>query len=839
MEKTLQIEKELQLKTVQNKPRSITSSTSEANTAGAVDDENFPPLAVPLEYEQGLDVEDLEEWVVASDSEEEWDSCACDSDVEGSEKCLAKCSDHEEECMIKGLASKSGFSERDNITLPKPNVPPPQNPKDQNLQASDCPYGKNCCLGKQCKYFHPASIDTRMRCKSLDNSSSSQDQKVINSSKRSDDSNIVHTLAGKCSGIASCEKLPSSGTCDISNSSDNNGCSRSTSMSGLDDSSANHSMQALQEETFTAGISKNSIHCVDPAIDKSENLNDHLGKKAADQDSREVKEDECLSAQEEHETGNTEVLTCSDPEEGMKSSESSVPQDKMDVTDENSTPIPTVFVSENSSISTTLPLHGAMTETAITDSPLASPSPAVGALSQTANLSVNTSVVSQSSNTIPQVINLSVESSYLKQSANAMPQLANLSADSSALKESATCAAQPPDLSVDAKVQNALPTTQSVNNDKQLPAAVQTNGVPLTSASAPQGSLTSPATCDNSTSSSTGHILQTSSDSQHSNTPTSSIPAQPVAVNNFPTVPGLPFLPFSHLLPSLNPAHSTSFNQTINSNLMARAPLGGMPFAMMPIPYNGVQHPQRGPGTVMSPPMVPACYTNLAHGSGLSPACHLPPVALLNGSPGVPTGVDNQGVGLATNGQSAPQGVLQLNGVLGMPGTGTEQSSQAGLGSNPQSTVQGMPQLNGFLGMPNRTDMLGTATVQLSQAGLTTGQSTTVSIPQFPLNGIPVGPNMSEPVTNPQSASVNISQLLRYPFPVVNPQAFVNVSTDVAPIVIPQHSCQTTRSVSSQVERPKVSKSAEVKLGTAQEEMERPGGVGTKAPLLRRPATSE
>ena len=860
-EQTLQIEKELQLKTVQNKARSTTASTSETNTAAIVDDEDFPPLVVPLEYEQELDVEDLEEWLVASGSEEEWDSHACDSTVEGSEKCVAECSDHEEDYMIKGLASKSKVSERDDMTLAKPIVPLLQTPRDQNSQASDCPYGKNCCLGKRCKYFHLVSVDTRKRRKSLDNSSSSQEKKVINSSKRNDDSNIGHNLAGKPNDKASCEELPTSNTsCDISYSMDNDGCSHSTSMPGLNESNANPFMQVLQKGTLTAGVGKNSAHCVDPAIDKSENLNQHLEKKATDQDSQQLKEDECLSTQLEHQTNNTEVLTGNDSVdsvEGLKSTsnashESSVPHEKMDVTDEKGATLPTDFVSENSPVSTNSPLLGIMAEAAITDSQHASPSPAVSILNQSANsvpqhtnLSINVNVMSQSSNTVPEVTNLSAESSALKQSASAMTQLTNLSAESSALKQSATSAAQLPNLSVDAKVQNLPPTTQPVDSVKQLPAAgMQTNVVPLMSASDPQGSGNSSATSENSTSSSTDHILQTSSASQQPNTPMSSIPAHPVAVNNYPVVPGLPLLPFSNLLPSLSPAHSTSVNQTINSSLMATAPLGGMPFPMMPIPYNGVQNPQGG-GTVMNPLMVPPCYTNLTHGSGLPPAHHLPPMALLNGFLGVPTGVDKQGVGLATNAQSAVQGVPQLNGVLGMPGTGTAQCSQARLTSNPQSTVQAMPQLNGLVGpgMLNRTDMLGTAMAQLSQTGLTTAQSTTISVPQLPLNGVPVGPNMSGTVTNPQSASLNMSQLSRYPFPMVNPQAFVGVSTDIASIgitnVTPQDGCQTTRSVTSQVERPKVSKPAEAKLGTAQEEVEGHGGVGTKAPLLRRPATGE
>ena len=855
-EQTLQIEKELQLKTVQNKARSTTASTSQTNTATTIDVEDFPPLVVPLEYEQEFYVEDLEEWLVASGSEEEWDSHACDSNVEGSEKCLAKCSDHEEDYMIKGLASKSEFDERDNRQLPKPIVPLPQTPRDQNSRASDCPYGKNCCLGKRCKYFHPVSVDTRKRRKSLDNSFSSQEQKVVNSSMRNDDSNIGHTLAGKPNDKASCEELPTSDACDNSYSRDNSGCSSRASMSDLNESSTNHSMQALQIETVTACISNNSTHCVDPAVDKSTNLNQHLGKKAADQDSQQLTEDECLSTQEEHQTNNTEVLTGSDSVEGLKSTsnashESSVPQDKMDVTDEKSASIPTDFMKKNSQISTNSPLLGAMTEADITDSQHASPSPAVNAHNQSANTvpvqpanrSVNVSVMSQSSNAVLQVSNLSAESSALKQSASAVTQLTNLSAESSALKQSATSAAQLPNLSVDAKVHNSPQTTQPVDSVKQLPAAgMQTTVVPLTSAPGPLGSGNSSATSENSTSSSTDHIVQTSSANQQPNTPTSSIPVQPIAVNNHPAVPGLPLLPFSNLLPSLNPAHSTSFNQTINSSLLATAPLGGMPFPMMPIPYNGVQNLQGG-GTVMNPLMVPPCYTNLAHGSAMSPAHHLPPMALLNGFLGVPTGVDKQGVGLATNAQSAVQGVPQLNGVLGMPGTGTAQCSQAALTSNPQSTVQAMPQLNGLLGMLNRTDMHGRAAAQLSQTELTTAQSTTISIPQLPLNGVPVRPNMSGTVTNPQSASLNMSQLSRYPFPMVNPEAFVGVSTDIASIgitnVTPQDGCQTTRSVTSQVERPKVSKPAEAKLGTAQEEVEGRGEVGTKAPLLRRPATGE
>ena len=253
-----------------------------------------------------------------------------------------------------------------------------------------------------------------------------------------------------------------------------------------------------------------------------------------------------------------------------------------------------------------------------------------------------------------------------------------------------------------------------------------------------------------------------------------------------------------------------------------------------------------------------------------------PAMSQLNGFLGLPVGTNVQGAsaatssqaGIATNLQSTAPAMPQLNGALGMSvgasiqGASTVQLSQAGFTNNPQPKVPAMPQLNGCSGMHVGANMQGSGTAKPSQAGVAKhSPPTAVSMRQPLLNefsGMPVSANMqgtgtmqsSQPglATNPQSAALNMLQLFRFPFPLVNPQAYVNLNMEMAAMrmqyLAQQNGCQTTvgtqsGSATSQSQvNTNTQKPSEVNIETGKER-EGSSGVGTKAPSLRRPVTSK
>ena len=927
MEETLQIEKDLQIKTFKQKPGSKTVSTTETtNIAVSLDPDSFPPLGDPRVYHKGSDAE--EEWVVASESEEEWGTCDCDNesdDDDESRGCLAKHSDPEDERASGESAVSSGVGKRGDMVTPKPNVQLHQQSRREDSQVSDCPYGKNCCLGKRCKYSHPPSIDNRKRKKSTDSNCGSQVQGDVKRSERSVEGNVVHDHLGKQSAISpvsSCGELPKSDTSDVSYRVDGGGCSKNTSPCDFDRSMENHSLQASETQTSKTHLSKKSIQS-NSASGEHENLNQPLRNSTAGLESQSFTRDSSSSTQEKHETYSSEALSVDDPVEGFKmrsdvSCETSPPEDEKDLTGE-SAPIPSFPADSPASSdliqsSTNMPqltsqsvsasslCQSTKTVPQLTNLSLATSvqSQSANAVPQLTNLSSTPSALKQSAATMPQLTNTSPAVSYLNQSAKTVPQFSNLSSHDSAGSQSATALSQLTNLSTDERPQNSSQTSQ--------PAATPTNVIPPTSAPGPQSprhavTISETGTSQNSTRLSSGNTQQTSATSQQPTTLDSSIPAQSVATNNFPAIPGFSFLPFGNLFPFVNPANADMFNPNVNANLMAAASLGGVPFPVMP----GVQNAQ-GVGAVMNQAVPPPYCTS----SGISPPGHFLPVAPLNGFSGVSVGASKPGVGpqpsqpshaglstdphstepgrpqmyrvsgkpvganiagigagqlskagLATDPQSLAVSVPEMATRAGMSTGDTMQPSQAGLATNPHSKLPAMQQLNVVSGVPAGANMLREGVVQPSNTGLTTyPQSSASSMPQLPLNGfsgMPFGTSMSGSAAaqstiggltaDPQSATLNVPQLLRFPFPLVNPQAIVNMNVNMAAMRMPclpsKQGRQTTvsgESTSSQVEvngKPnKREKPVEAKLDVG-DGREASGGVGTKAPSLRRPATSE
>ncbi|XP_067036596.1 uncharacterized protein [Acropora muricata] len=167
MEETLQIERELQLKASHTTAGKHVAPASKTNSAVSdVANEPFP--ALPFLQEES-DIED--EWVIALGGEEQSDD---NEDADHSRVCLVDCGDD-----TGGSVAQIG----DNITLngnfPKLRKQSPQQQKEQDTEPKgSCPFGRNCCLGKRCKYSHPPSTDTRKRCITFEQTSS-QDLKAL------------------------------------------------------------------------------------------------------------------------------------------------------------------------------------------------------------------------------------------------------------------------------------------------------------------------------------------------------------------------------------------------------------------------------------------------------------------------------------------------------------------------------------------------------------------------------------------------------------------------------------------------------------------------------------
>ena len=179
MEETLQIEKQFQ---------KITSVQETLNTAAAAvtDPGKFATAGIPRACEPA--VNEVEEWDVAPDSEDEWQeseqvSNFSDEDASNDEEnnfTIDEASepqhksenhDVDEKHLAEGLVCSGKIG----LTVPESNEQLAQPSKGHDSQDC-CPYGKNCCLGKHCLYTHPQSIDNRKNLKCVDNTSSSNEK---------------------------------------------------------------------------------------------------------------------------------------------------------------------------------------------------------------------------------------------------------------------------------------------------------------------------------------------------------------------------------------------------------------------------------------------------------------------------------------------------------------------------------------------------------------------------------------------------------------------------------------------------------------------------------------
>ena len=732
MEETFHIEQQLQ--------QTTGAKENQSATATVTGPDSFPPLGIPVGCKPASS--EVEECEVAPDSEDEWQESEQVSNL-----CCEYASNDEEEASEQldktecdGLPREEFTSSgEDDIAVAKSNMQLPQISRGQDSQALDCcPYGKNCCLGKHCMYSHPVSVDNRKSQKSVENSSTSQDQSDF---ERADKYSLTCNLTEKhIAPAASCEELPDA--LEHSHPGDNtwqsfnaSNCDESMNCFHPSQPESSASCEPESDETYTtqqpidagdrvkfdstisagaAGFSKDANQC-DLALDKLENLSQSSRSDITFLESQSSLEDRFSSSQEIpernkandlqiHSSGHLKTLS-GDPGEVNKDG-STVLCDKStskeaSTVDSNATG-PTVYVIADQS-----------------QFPFGLPA-----------------------------------ANSLIQSAATLPPLGNLSAG--------------------AKLQNVPQNSQHssslpVNYASQMPSALPANLIAQTLAALPQSSApavtipqTLSATSQNSTNPSLGKTLQTPAATPQPNTVASSTSHPAGATNGFQAVPGFPFLP--NVFPFLNPA-----NIAANASLMAAA-AGGIPFPMMPGPSNSMQN-QLGGGLVMNQPMLPH-YMKTDLAGGVSPlGQYLPTQAQLNGLP-----------------RMTAEGNVQVP----RPPSGQPQSSQAGATSDPQS------------------------------------------------------------------ASPTVPQQLRFPFPFINPQAFVNMNAAMAlgvPYSMLQNACQTSlqsglASTQVQVNDKTTEQYGAEHRGTGltkptdiKRDLGGEGGssvsCGSKAPSLRRPATGE
>lgn len=443
-----------------------------------------------------------------------------------------------------------------------------------------------------------------------------------------------------------------------------------------------------------------------------------------------------------------------------------------------------------------------------------------------------------------------------------------------ALRQSATTTPHVGNLSADVKVQNSpYRTNQPINYVKPLPSSFpvgfsapfsqstgQTELFSGNTRELPQNTAVPCAGGDVPPNSGTGH--------QSSSVESRPLTQEPMAVNNYPSMPGFPLFPFGNL-PFLNTANVALFNQS----LLAMASLGRMPLPIIPGPSSRVLSSQQGRGNAMYPGMPSSLSMKTADGSGISTQVGSLPTSSLIGHSGTP-GVDNASrmgphplqssqAGVVTSGSS--QAMPQLNGLSGLPLAAAMQASgyplqpsQLGPPNGSQSTVQAMPQVGGSAGIPLGIPMSGAA-VQPSQCvNNTSSLSSTGSMLPVQVNALTGMPNVfgAGLAAIPQSSALDRSQLLGLPLPLLNSQALLNMNALMAslggPFLNPLNDCQTTLKfqsglVASQIQAngdahtvntvkqpgSEVQKPAEPTI----EEGRECSGIRPKAPSLRRPST--
>ena len=815
VKETLHIGKSAQLESVGN--------------SGSTDPGGYPPagdslwseqeydVVDPLEMEEQCDAE--EEWVVASASEEEWGDT--DKDVneadefvpmtdedewdnsgrggaEGAKSPLNSFNNLNEKHRDKLPASSCDFGGRDDVMLHNSVMQLSGYSADDGPQA--CPYGKNCCLGKRCKYSHPMSVDKRKRQKSFIDGFVTQDENdSTRSVKKDDDNKDIHNFEEKhdISLGVSGKELPVSTFSDVNYSAVSNRRSLSTAKSDPDDSAPNDPVQVIEPEVSAMKLRGNSNQPL-PVTSKLENISPSLMNNIMP--GLKPYEDEPLSTQEK-----PKMISArnSDGYGGVERVKNAASVQEKDATvssaDVGNSPPPATFPS--------------------------------------------TGVVRQSATTIPHVGNLSA----------------------------------------DVKVQNsAYRTNQPINYVKPLPSSLPVGFSTPFSQSTGQTELFSGNTREPSQNTAVpcaGGDVPPNSGTGHQSSSVESRPLtqQPMAVNNYPSMPGFPLFPLGSL-----PFLSTANVALLNQSLLAMASLGRTPLPIIPGPSSGVLSSPQGRGNAMYSGMPSSHSMKTVDGSGVTTNVGTLPTSSLIGHPGAP-GVDNASgmgphplqssqAGVVTSGSS--QAMPQLNWLSGLPLAAAIQASgyplqpsQLGPPNGSQSTVQAMPPVGGSAGISLGMPISGAA-VQPSQCVTNTSSLSSMGsmlpLQVKALTGMPnvFGAGLSQAglAAIRQSSALDTSQLLGLPLPFVNSQALLNMNAQMAslgvplvnPLVNPLNDSQTTLKLQSGPVASQIQTNVDVhKVNTVKQpgsEVQKPAelrieegrecsGIRPKAPSLRRPST--
>lgn len=450
-----------------------------------------------------------------------------------------------------------------------------------------------------------------------------------------------------------------------------------------------------------------------------------------------------------------------------------------------------------------------------------------------------------------------------------------------ALRQPATTIPHFGNLSADVKVQNsAYRTNQPINYVKPLPSSLpvgfsapfsqstgQTELFSGNTRELPQNTAVPCAGGDVPPNSGTGH--------QSSSVESRPLTQQPMAVNNYPSMPGFPLFHLGNL-PFLNAANVALLNQS----LLAMASLGRMPLPIIPGPSSGVLSSPQGRGNAMYPGMPSSHSMKTIDGNGVTTKVGTLPTSSLIGHSGAP-GVDNASgmgphplqssqAGVVTSGSS--QAMPQLNGLSGLPLAAAMQApgyplqpSRLGPPNVSQSTVQAMPQVGRSAGISLGIPM---SAVQPSQCVTNTSSlSSTGSMPPLQVNALTgmqnvFGAGLSQAglAAIPQSSALDTSQLLGLPLPFLNSQALLNMNAQMAslgvplvnPLVNPSNDSQTTLKLQSGLVASQIQANGDdYKVNTVKqpgseaqtpaepsiEEGRECSDIRPKAPSLRRPST--
>ena len=740
MEETLQIEKQFQ---------QITSAEETLNTAAAAvtDPDKFATAGIPHGCEPALN--EVEEWGVASDSEDEWQeseqvSNFSDEDVSNdeensftideAEEPQHKSENHdldEEHLAERSVSSGSNVS----LTVPKSNERLAQLSRGQDSQDC-CPYGKNCCLGKRCMYSHPPSVDNRKSQNFVDNSFSSDEKYDRSSSERACSPTEKHY-----SPVTSFEEVPDAS--DLSYPVDKPGQSYNALISNHKDASTTNESSYLMQPGSSVGqvpeaedtfATEQSVHAGDSVPFG------HMGGTELRKDSY-----QCSVA-----SGKRPVLTQSSMDN--KTGLAPHPEDRSSSIQEKSKSTNSSDVQIHSS-ERLVDLNADPGKDNGGGSTAVCQNPATGKTS-TANSDVKSPTVYVIADQSQFPLGFPA-ASVVKQSVASLPPLVNLSAG--------------------AKLQNAPQTSQHssslpVSYVGEMPTGLPANlGAKTLTAvppiSSPVGTIPrtlSPASQNTASSSCSETPEAPAATQQQPISAVSSALSQGVT-NGFPAIPGFPFLPFGNVFPFLNPA-----NAAANASLMAAAGGGsGIPYPIIPGTSNLMPNHQGGQ---FVPP-----YLNMDLRNGVSPlAQYLPLQAQLNNLPG-----------------------MTMEGNVPRPPL-------------PQSQPQPQPQ-----------------------------------------------PSQTVVANNPQSAAPTVQQPFRFPFPFIDPQAFVNMNAAMAmgiPYSVLQNGCQTGLQTGTAPQLQALNKTTDpgrvLHKGTGTTKpvevkpdigLERAESVscGSKTPSLRRPATGQ